>query len=100
MSERRYLILTKEDAMVLASAIADGRASTETLRIATRLREDTGGNIEEIADDLKRAETCPACSIEGQESSCVAIDARATGRRIARLLERARGERAPGTVRL
>jgi hypothetical protein len=58
-----------------------------------RLRADTGADIEEIVALLKKAPTCPACTIEAQERSCIAIRVRALGRRLARLLQRARGER-------
>jgi hypothetical protein len=76
---QRYLVITKEDADRIASALKQAGVLDG---IATRLREDTGGDMEEIARTLKQPWQQPS--------------AQYSGRRIARLLERARGERAPG----
>lgn len=93
-SDRRYVVLTVEDAAAIAGAL--DRSSPDLARIAERLEADTGGNIEEIVDILKRLPHCSACVIEGQEDSCRVHEAQKQGRRLRRLLERARGERAPG----
>jgi hypothetical protein len=68
----RYLIITKADADKIAEALA---RSDQLPEIAQRLADDTGANMQGIVDDLRGS---------------------AIGRRLRRLLERARGERPPG----
>lgn len=51
---------------------------------------DTGGDFEEIANELKRMGICPACSGESQERTCQSVEARKLGRRLWRLIERAK----------
>ncbi len=95
MGERRYLIITKEDAETLAALLGAGYVDDAATRILERLHADTGGDIEQIARILKKLEACAASKIEAQPCSAQ-IDAQKLGRRLARLLERARGERPPG----
>lgn len=91
----KYLILTVEDAAKIARALpADGPLGP----IAARLKADTGADIEDIVARLKAFDACAPCVIEGFEESCCAWEAQKQGRRLRRLLERARGERPPGNT--
>lgn len=54
---------------------------------------DTGGDFEEIANLLKDMKICAACVFESQEHSCSALEARRLGRRLWRLIERAKARR-------
>lgn len=104
MSKRRYVILTLEDARelvnhIVRSGVFKWLADDETrgiIRIYERLRDDTVADIEDIVGQLKRLDLCAPCVIEGMPEGCCAHDAQKLGRRLSRLLERARGERAPG----
>jgi hypothetical protein len=84
----RYIILTLDDAL----ALGKGESVPETQR---RLVVEQGADIQEIVDKLKRTPTCPACVIEGQERYCSCWRARKLGRRLDRLLKRARCEIMP-----
>jgi hypothetical protein len=96
MSERRYVVLTLDDAKALAAA-STGVINVRQIR--ERLMQETGADMDDIVQQFKELEICAACSVEGQERSCVVHVARQQGRRLKRLLERARGERAPGPVK-
>jgi hypothetical protein len=113
MSARRYVVLTLEDAHLVSGALARTRAHRGALgpggsgeltddqsghlgAIYDRLNVEEGADMEEIVAALKKTPTCFACENEGQTSSCQSIETRKLGRRLNRLLERARGERAPG----
>lgn len=105
MSDRRYVILTLEDAKIVARALTayalprvPNLDAEALIPITARLLGDTGADIEDIVAQLKGMSLCPACVIEGQERSCSAPEAQKLGRRLNRLLERARGERAPGLL--
>lgn len=58
--------------------------------VRKRLAEDAGGDFEDIAAQLKNLPICAACSIEGQAGNCVALAANKLGRRLQRLIERAK----------
>lgn len=91
MNERRYLVITVEDAKQILEALRG--APIDTGGIRERLARDTGADVEEIVSDLKGLSLCHACVFEGQETYCSSLLAQKTGRRLGRLLERARGER-------
>lgn len=96
MGPIRYLVITLSDAATIANALRKKwLANDDEQRIAERLRHDTGANVQEIVDLLHDLQICGACELEGQAASCKSIDARKLGRRLRRLLERARGERSP-----
>lgn len=54
-----------------------------------RFNNETGADIEDIANQLKKLPLCPACILEGQERSCKSLDAQKLGRRLYRLIQRA-----------
>jgi hypothetical protein len=94
--EKRYLVLTLEDASAIATAlrILDIGAKSEAIaRIQARLLHDTGANMQEIVNTLCDEEVCFACDNEGVAVSCGVLAANKQGRRLRRLLERARRER-------
>lgn len=82
-------------ATALRSIAADLATADRVRPIVDRFTRDTGADMQDIVAKLTGVEACAACVIEGQEASCVAWDVHAIGRRLRRLLERARGERAP-----
>lgn len=87
-----YLLISVDDARVI-SRVLDGDDIQERVRfqmLQDRLEQDTGGDFEEIASLLKRQEICAACSIEGQANYCSSIETQKIGRRIARLIDRAK----------
>lgn len=92
---KKYLLLSVEDALLLYGAILGlsmtqgGLPKGRITRIAERLRDDSGGDLRDIAARLKKLEICGACSIEGQASYCASLFANKLGRRLARLIERA-----------
>lgn len=95
MSDHRYVVITLDDASMIATALREsglGAKSEGIARIQARLLHDTGAHMQEIADALKATEICGACSIEGQASSCSAIHTHKLGRRLQRLLQRALGK--------
>lgn len=97
----KYIIITDGDANIIAQALAvyvAGYMDPEAQRVRLRLEADTGADIQDIVDQLNGTETCAACNIEGQASYCIVWRTHRLGRRLRRLLERARGERAPGDV--
>lgn len=63
---------------------------TASEHVLERLRTDTGGDLEEIASLLKKTEICPACLLESQERSCCSLETQKIGRRLSRLIERAK----------
>ena len=93
----KYLIITQQDAAIIAGVflhLSDGATSGgEFARIAKRMRDDTGADIQDIVDQLKGIGMCAACVFEGQERYCQSPHAHKLGRRLRRLLERARGDR-------
>lgn len=97
----RYIVLTLDDASAIADALhisaLPERAQGNLLRIQERLRHETGADMQEIVDTLQKEEICYACKAEGVASSCAALTANQQGRRLRRLLERARGERGGPT---
>jgi len=99
----RYIILTLADARLLANHVSVKAGSSlpdaqfqMLWRAVYRIQNDTGANIQDVVDQLLGAEACPACVIEGQQRSCIAWAVQGLGRRLRRLLERARHERPPG----
>ncbi len=95
----KYLVITLDDASTIATVLRAsglGTASPDVARIEARMRRDTGADMEEIVDLLQGAQLCAACKMECQEKHCEALLARKEGRRLRRLLERARGERGGG----
>lgn len=100
----RYVVITLSDAQTIATALrylVDGnapaaeldRARANLTRIVERLRHETGANVQEVVDDLAALDFCSPCAIEGKERSCQILPAQKLGRRLRRLLERARGAR-------
>ena len=85
----RYVVLTLHD----ARAVARGEISEKNRR---RLLAEEGADMEEIARALKQLPVCGACLIEGVAHGCESLDARRLGRRLDRLLKRARCEVMPG----
>jgi len=57
------------------------------------MTRETGADMQEIVDTLRAMPICAPCSIEMMPSSCLVLVAQKQGRRLRRLLERARGER-------
>jgi hypothetical protein len=103
---RRYVVVTLEDAHTIASALSRTGAhrgglrdqigedeSARLGRIYDRLVVESGADMQEIVDTVASLPVCAACCIEGQEQSCQVWPAQKQGRRLRRLLERARGER-------
>jgi hypothetical protein len=98
----RYLIITQADAEEIFDCLWGSPVHSPALdRLFSRLicyadiPHDIGAPIDEIVQALKYQDICPACGNEDQERDCVAIQSRKLGRRLARLLEIARGERKP-----
>lgn len=90
----KYIILSVADANTLADLLAL-RQPSEGSYVATlvdRLRDDTGGDLEEIAADLKKLDYCRACVVEAQTRYCESLVAQRIGRRLSRLLARAYNE--------
>ena len=100
----KYMLLSIEDARWLADAVPRGPWFKPAKRYKTRdlvgrLRTEEGGDFEAIVAQLKGAEPCAACSIEGQLAYCANLEMHKIGRRLDRLVERAqpggRGHRLP-----
>ncbi len=89
---QKYIVITLEDAKNLVVALDDAE-SPAIVKLVERFAAETGADMQEIVDLLKGQRLCPACVIEGQERTCQSIGAQKLGRRLNRLLERARGER-------
>lgn len=92
----KHLLITAADAARIASALQHA-TDTELRRIGDRLATDTGGDLEDIADNLKRLTLCAACVLEGQQAHCSALNAQKIGRRLTRLIGRAEGTWPPRT---
>ncbi len=86
--DEKYLVISISDARLILEELHLSRNPALT-NIISRLKQDTGANILDIATQLKKMEVCAACSIEGQERSCYSLLARKLGRRLYRLLLRA-----------
>lgn len=96
MSERRYIVLTLNDARSILAALQRAKAdrqNADIARICERLEQEEGADMEDLVQQLVSEEICAPCHIEAQQASCVALRAQKQGRRLRRLLERARGER-------
>lgn len=97
MSERRYIVMTLDDAQEVARSISwlGALKSRSAAKFVERMRHETGADMEEIVRALAQSEPCPASKFESQ---CCrpSVDSQKLGRRLRRLLERARGERGPG----
>jgi hypothetical protein len=87
---KRYIILELEDAKALALNASAG-FDEQVARVIDRIDAETGADIADIVAQLKGIKACPACVIEGQESSCCAWHANKLGRRLSRLVDRAYG---------
>jgi hypothetical protein len=94
MSEQRYVIITLEDAKRIANHLSLGAHRLRSIQ--ARLAADTGADMEEIVQRLTKLSLCCPCVIESMERDCKVHLAQKQGRRLRRLLERARGERPPG----
>lgn len=107
MTVSKYILISVEDARWLAGAV-DGCAgrgpwipgtTSDRRDIVGRLETEEGGDFEAIVAQLKGAEPCAACSIEGQLAYCANLEMHKIGRRLDRLVERAqpggRGHRLP-----
>ena len=88
LARPRYLVITINDAHIIAAALLAEEAP-EAKRIRARMSEDTGADLGEIVELLKGLDICAACNIEGQASSCQSITAHKLGRRLRRVVERA-----------
>ncbi len=97
-SRMKYIVMALDDARAIADALRgrDVESTPDLARIRGRLAAETGADMQEIVDTLTSLGICAACSIESQESMCNALTARQQGRRLRRLLERARGARPAG----
>ncbi len=96
---QRYLILSTTDAELLYGAIHGfypAERIPEIGRAVQRLRDDTGADLDAAVESLKSMPPCAACVIEAQERYCCAWSAQQFGRRLSRLLRRARHEIRPG----
>lgn len=104
------MVITLADAHLIAGALARTQAHRGALRekigedasatlglIHDRLNTESGADVEEIVRHLKDLAFCPACRIEAQERHCSVLEAQKQGRRLRRLLERARGTRRQQT---
>lgn len=109
MSNQRYVVITLEHAHLIAAALAHtgahrgglrdeaGESASETLStIYDRFLHETGADMQEIVDIIHDAKVCFVCENEGQARGCNVPDLQKQGRRLRRLLERARGERKAG----
>jgi hypothetical protein len=85
----KYLLITVEQARWLAQAVDGCAVGQRHQPFMARLMEDTGGDFLEIALMMKHQDPCPACSIEGQLSSCANLETQQLGRRLQRLIDRA-----------
>lgn len=94
----KYVLLTVEDALLLALCVIEGLPCDErqlrAYAVAKNLRGDTGGDLEQITDTLKGLPICVACRHESMDKHCESLTAQKTGRRISRLVERAKARRA------
>jgi hypothetical protein len=88
----KYLLLSAADCATIVDIYecSIGLDSPRFTKIIDRLRSDTGGDFEDIAETLKRSPICPPCEIEGFPDCCESLLARKLGRRLARLIERAK----------
>jgi len=90
-AEKRYVILELSDAKALAAS-AVGALPDAIRAVVTRIESETGADIPDIVQRLKRLDFCPACVIEGQQRSCSCLAAQKLGRRLSRLVDRADGK--------
>lgn len=100
----RYIVLTLDDAHAIATVLtlarrgdpidASEKDRATLRRIEDRLTHETGADMQEIVDTLVTLRICAACEHEGRALFCASLDAQKLGRRLRRLLERARGERS------
>lgn len=86
----RYILLSVDDAEILAGILNITGLHEQESRLFNRLTKDTGGDFEDIAAQLKKTEICCACEVECQEHTCTAIQTQALGRRLQRLINRAK----------
>lgn len=109
MSNQRYVVITLEHAHLIASALAktgahrggllDSMEDSQSEALSTiydRFLHETGADMQEIVDIIHDRKICFACENEGQARGCNVPDLQKQGRRLRRLLERARGERKAG----
>ena len=87
MSEK-YIIMRLSDAKAIADHLPPGK-------IKDRIESETGAEVKEIAEKLKKSDFCSACVIEGQQHNCEALATRKLGRRLLRLVGRADGTWPP-----
>ncbi len=95
----RYVVITLADAGTIATvlrhhSIEHAKDDPGVRRIAERLNEEIGVDMQEI---VTRLEDTREHDARGHNS--ITADARALGQWFRRLLERARGERAPARIR-
>lgn len=92
----KYLLLSVDDAHLISEVVLLDYSPVlgGAFKIAMSLKADEGGDFEEIASQLKSTEICIACSIEGQQHTCVAPESQKIGRRLQRLIERAKVRQA------
>lgn len=86
-TETRYVVMTLDDAKRAVATLPEGDPVRE------RMAGETGADMADIVRQLRDMPLCAACRIEAQESGCNVLDAQKLGRRLRRLLERARGLR-------
>lgn len=85
---KKYIILNLDDMKTILQYL---QTNDKTKNIINRFKNEDGGNIQEIANLLKKLDTCHACQVEGQERNCESLIARKIGRRLNRLIFRADG---------
>lgn len=83
-----YIIMELSDAKLLASQVTS--ADEHTRDILNRIEAETGADIEDIVLQLKAMEPCHACVVESQQEYCICWRGNKLGRRLSRLIDRAR----------
>lgn len=88
---KRYVILELDDAKLLALNASAGH-DERLQKVIDRINHETGADIEDIVERLKAMPMCEACAIEGQEEYCNCWSGLKLGRRLGRLVDRAKLE--------
>jgi hypothetical protein len=87
--EIQYVIVRLDDVQALLKHSNPLVTDPALTIVIDRLKKETGGDIQNIVDELKATHICGACVIQSQEQNCSSLYTNHLGRRLSRLLDRA-----------
>jgi len=85
----KYVIVRLDDIHGLLKLCNTRTDSAHMKSVIDRLKNETGGDIQNVVDEMKATGICHVCMTECQEHNCTSIYTNHLGRRLSRLLDRA-----------